>query len=279
MPTRADLVLALGSLALGACHPSASAAPPVETEETLAVTSAAAAEGARGDRGADGVAVVELFTSEGCSSCPSADAVLGELARAHDPRVFPLAFQVDYWNGLGWPDRFSSAAWTDRQRDYAASFGTGSVYTPQMIVGGVDPFTGSDASRAKAAIARSLASGSSVRLSLTAEDAGPQAIVVRFHAEPRAEGAVVHVALAEAGLSTRVLAGENRGRTLSHENVVRAFATSSPGEGDGALRLDVPAGVDRGRAEVVGYVQLPAQAGHAGMPILAAGRAAVPRRP
>jgi hypothetical protein len=85
-----------------------------------------------------GVAVVELFTSEGCSSCPPADLLLGDLAR-QNVAVYPLEFHVDYWNGLGWPDRFSSSDWTQRQRAYARSLGDRGLYTPQMIVGGTDP--------------------------------------------------------------------------------------------------------------------------------------------
>src|SRR5262245_45734348 len=100
-------------------------------------------------------ALVELFTSEGCSSCPRADVVLAEL---HAERVFPLTFHVAYWNSLGWRDRFSSGEMTARQNEYAATFGRTGVYTPQMIVNGVEEFTGSDRARATRAIARALES-------------------------------------------------------------------------------------------------------------------------
>src|ERR1700722_4743220 len=126
---------------------------------------ASASEPSRGPDG-DGVAVVELFTSEGCSSCPSADVVLGELAADGNPRVFPLAFHVDYWNSIGWNDAFSSEAWTQRPRDYAASFGASSVYTPEMVVGGVDAFVGSDRAQARAAIGRALAHRPTTQLTL-----------------------------------------------------------------------------------------------------------------
>jgi hypothetical protein len=267
---RATLAFALGLMALPACHPTASG---TSLEEAIGVTSAAASEGARET---DGFAMVELFTSEGCSSCPSADAVLGDIVRAHDPRVFPLAFHVDYWNSLGWPDRFSTSDRTDRQRLYAGAFGTGSVYTPQMIVGGVDQFTGSDSSQAASAIAHALASSSHARLSLTAEASGPREVVAHFHAESAPEGSLVHVAVTERGLVTRVLAGENRGRTLPHENVVRAFASATLKGADGVLMLRVPPEVDRGHAEVVGYVQAAPRSGQRGMPVLAAARVAAP---
>src|SRR5271167_1475342 len=105
-------------------------------------------------------AVVELFTSEGCSSCPPADAALAEMAanaRKSGAPVFALAFHVDYWNYLGWTDRFSDAAYTRRQSDYARAFNTDQVYTPQMIVNGVDQFVGSDRDAAKRAIDAALA--------------------------------------------------------------------------------------------------------------------------
>src|SRR5205814_7335649 len=95
--------------------------------------------------------VVELFTSEGCSSCPPADALLDKLAR--DPGVNALELHVDYWNDLGWADPFSDAAFSARQ----ASYGASRVYTPQMIVGGGEDFVGSDTKRARAAIARAAA--------------------------------------------------------------------------------------------------------------------------
>src|SRR5580698_8234107 len=116
MRSRSVFAFTFAAASLLACHtPPSSAAP----ETTVLLTSATAG-------GKAGVAVVELFTSEGCSSCPSADAVLADIVRAHDPQVFPLAFHVDYWNSLGWPDRFSSSDRTDRQRLYAGAFGTGS---------------------------------------------------------------------------------------------------------------------------------------------------------
>ena len=121
------LLLLVGAVC--ACRPS-----------SAGVSEAMAAEGG-------GVAVVELFTSEGCSSCPPADDVLNALAadaRTRHTRVFALAMHVDYWDSLGWPDPFASPAMTSRQQDYARSFGVRGLYTPQMVVGGAEEFTGSD---------------------------------------------------------------------------------------------------------------------------------------
>src|SRR5579859_2803882 len=95
--------------------------------------------------------VVELFTSEGCSSCPPADALLSELARSR-PDVLPLAFHITYWDRLGWPDPFALRAATDRQRDYAGTLGLDSIYTPQMVVDGRRDVIGSDRGSVLAAL-------------------------------------------------------------------------------------------------------------------------------
>jgi hypothetical protein len=262
MPSKHELLLALGLPLFLGCHsPPASAAPQ---EGTVMLTSA--------HEEGDGVAVVELFTSEGCSSCPSADAVLAEVAEAHDPRVFPLAFHVDYWNSLGWTDRFSSPAWSDRQRQYAGAFGTNSVYTPQMIVGGVEQFTGSDASRASTSIRHAFESHSATRIVITADSSGMRDLLVHFHTDSAPTGASVNVALVERNLVTHVESGENGGRTLLHDNVVRAFATRRLTDADGTMILNLPPEVDRTHAELFGYVQAAPRQGQRGMPIVAAAR-------
>ncbi len=267
-----DLVLA-GALSLlvpfaGACKSS----------------EASASEPSRGPDG-DGVALVELFTSEGCSSCPSADVALGELAAEGNPRVFPLAFHVDYWNSIGWNDAFSSEAWTQRQRDYAASFGTSSVYTPEMVVGGVDAFVGSDRAQARAAIARALAHRPTTQLTLSTDKTdkdkaeGPAVVAVHVHLEPPVAGAVVRVALVERGLSSRVTSGENAGKTLRHENVVRAFVAVPIAGADVTARLLLPPSVDRSHAEVIAFVQPGEPGPHGkGLPVLGAARTPAPLR-
>jgi hypothetical protein len=229
---------------------------------------------AESDADSPGFAVVELFTSEGCSNCPSADRAFAEIVARSSlaSRVYPLAFQVDYWNSLGWTDRFSTELATARQRTYAASLGTTSVYTPQMIVGGVDAFVGSDQGRANAAIARAMAERRVTRVTLAADGSEGAAEDVRFHVEPVPEGAEMHIALVERGLTTRVLAGENQGKVLDHENVVRAFVSVPIRGADGSATLTVPLGVVRDRAEIIGFVQAGLAGAGRGMPVLAGAR-------
>src|SRR5215471_1797760 len=117
-------------------------------------------------RAESGFAVVELFTSEGCSSCPPADAVLRDLSGAD---LYPLSFHVDYWNELGWVDPFSAVWATERQRTYARALGERGVYTPEMIVNGRDAFVGSDRAHAARSIDKALAKSTSLEVFLRAQ--------------------------------------------------------------------------------------------------------------
>jgi hypothetical protein len=220
----------------------------------------------RGERGAKAVtrgqpvAVVELFTSEGCSSCPPADDLFRQMAaeaRAQSKAVFFLSFHVDYWNELGWPDPFSSRVFTDRQYAYARVFGTQGAYTPQMVVGGRSGFVGSDAARARKSVEEALAASASVEVSLRAKAAGGAGVAeVSYAAAGAPKGAVLNVALVEDGIVVRVPRGENAGRTLSHDGVVRVFRTLSLDRArEGSLSIGIPAGVSRERASFVAYAQ------------------------
>jgi hypothetical protein len=206
------------------------------------------------------VAVVELFTSEGCSSCPPADELLRELAtrqRDGDGRVLTLSFHVDYWNELGWPDPFSDPEYTARQRAYARALGGSGMYTPQMIVGGRDGFVGSDRERARRSIDQALSGAASARVSLTLAEGGG-AVRARYAVAGAPGGAVLQVAVVQAGVVSRVPRGENAGRTLRHENVVRAFrSVPLDGAPSGEATLPLPAGARPGELSVVAYVQRP----------------------
>lgn len=160
--------------------------------------------------------VVELFTSQGCSSCSPADALLAALADR--PGVLPLAFHVDYWNRLGWTDPFSSAWATARQSAYAAQMGSSQVYTPQAVVDGGRDVVGSDREAMDSAIADAR-SDPSVPLALTASDSALQVAV-----DPAAPAdAVLWLVGFDDRHETPVRRGENAGRTLVDRNVVRSL--------------------------------------------------------
>ena len=182
--------------------------------------------------------IVELFTSEGCSSCPSADAELARLVRDQpfaDAEIIPLSLHVDYWNNIGWKDPFSAAAYSARQREYGQAFRLDSVYTPQMVVDGKAEFVGSDASRAADAIRRA-ASGAKAKVSVTVAD-GTAKISV---AGASSKGADVMLAVTEDGLSSNVRAGENSGRHLAHVAVVRSLRRVGGVDAKGAYKGSIP---------------------------------------
>jgi hypothetical protein len=207
-----------------------------------------------------GFAVVELFTSEGCSSCPPADEALARISQAaaaeHAP-LYVLEWHVDYWDYLGWKDPYSSAAATARQQAYAKALGS-SLYTPQAVLNGwVVPDWAGDQNEVEADAGRLMAAPSPASLSL-AVSAVASGTSLRVHADARGapRGSVIIVALAEDRLSSHPTAGENAGRTLTHSSVVRS-ATTLPGAGGDAI-MAIPAGVDLARAQVIAFVQDPA---------------------
>lgn len=174
--------------------------------------------------------LVELFTSEGCSSCPSADQELEQLQKSQpiaNAIVIPMSEHVDYWNYIGWADPFSAASFSERQRGYARALRLDSVYTPQMVVNGQTEFVGSDRGRAEAAIARAaLAAHADVQVKLSNAPGAEERLDIRIDSVPqvrRGDTADVMLAITENGLQSSVARGENAGRKLGHTAVVRSL--------------------------------------------------------
>lgn len=175
--------------------------------------------------GATTVPLLELYTSEGCSSCPPADKWLSGLKPdAH--KVIPLAFHVDYWDYIGWKDKFSKAEYSDRQRKTASFAGAGFVYTPQFVLSGHD-FKGADVSRLNQAISANQKLASRANLSLDAVTQANGEIILKATAQAvnfdDFKNADIFVAIYENKLVSQVNAGENDGRELKHDYVVRDF--------------------------------------------------------
>ena len=222
--------------------------------------------------------MVELFTSEGCSSCPPADALLMELAREQavpDAEIITLGEHVDYWDRLGWPDRFSSPAFSQRQTEYAQALRT-DAYTPQMVVDGQVAFVGSDAVFARRAIERArrdrkvplelqilpVGRGESKAFRLKARLSSPT--LPDF-----GEAADVFLAVTESNLTTNVRRGENAGRVMNHASVVREFRRISElgSKKEFAADLAIPSDWKLGDLRAVVFVQ-----GRRSRRILAAGQ-------
>ncbi len=164
--------------------------------------------------------LVELFTSEGCSSCPPADRVLSQLEKEQtnpDVEVITLALHVDYWNYLGWKDEFSSKSYSERQSGYAERFKLDSIYTPQMVVDGQTQFVGSNLGTAQKAIS-DLAKNQKAAIEISN---GGDKLKVKIADAPTHDDSYVWLAIAEDDLKTNVRRGENGGKTLDHISVVR----------------------------------------------------------
>ncbi len=187
-----------------------------------------------------GPVVIELFTSQGCSSCPPADRLLKRLAA--DPRVIPLSFHVDYWNYIGWTDPFSSKRWSERQQGYARAFRSNRIYTPQLVVSGRTGLNGSDEAGARKRIAEALAAEPAGRVTLSVDPPGSPSqdrlkVKVGAKLSRAVEGPLdLWVAVYETGLTTKVGAGENASSTLHNDYVVRRLekALALTGSADSA---------------------------------------------
>ena len=179
-------------------------------------------------------AVVQLFTSEGCSSCPPADRLLTEIwkdAEKDKKPIYPLAFHVDYWDRLGWKDPYSQPEFTAIQRDYAEEFRLSQIYTPQMIVNGYEGFVGSNKRKAEEQIGKALRTGSAYQIGLIANvnSDEPNIATVTWTIRPLSgflpEYLTLCIAAAENDLKSEVTAGENKGKDLEHNNIVRTYET------------------------------------------------------
>lgn len=209
--------------------------------------------------------LVELFTSEGCSSCPPADALLRQLDAQPIPgvQVIVLSEHVDYWNHIGWRDPYSSEFFSQRQNTYARQFGNESVYTPQMIVDGTSEFVGSDSKEAQKAIGKMR---EEQKLSITTSDLRLTDDVLRGRVEiPAAQlqGAHtgdVYVAVTLNHAESQVLRGENSGRKLQHVAVVQSLTkigSVTTRDFSQQVSLKLHGDTDPANLRVIVFVQVP----------------------
>lgn len=206
---------------------------------------------------ANAFALVELFTSEGCSSCPAADKLLGELyAEYHKSNqpVYALAFHVDYWDYIGWKDSFSNKDFSQRQYRYGEAFNLQSVYTPQMIINGSEEFVGSNRTKAADRIESALKQPGPISITLSTVAISNRSLKVGYSISEIPQGTELNFALAERGLVRNILRGENDGRKLEHENVVRSFKTIAP-RPNGEIMIEIPDEVNPDNSSVVAYLQ------------------------
>lgn len=201
-----------------------------------------------------GFAVVELFTSEGCSSCPSADKAVEELQKKYPDDVYVLAFHVDYWNRLGWTDAFSKPEYTQRQSEYATQFNLESIYTPQVVINGQIEFVGSDKTKLQSRVDAELKKEQPNNIELSVSKKDDKTLTVNYKLNTAQQGEL-HLALVQDEATTDVKRGENGGHQLHHINLVRDYKTLTTSALEGRSELKLPAGVSFPSLKIVAYLQ------------------------
>ncbi|MEO7264330.1 MAG: DUF1223 domain-containing protein [Ferruginibacter sp.] len=199
-----------------------------------------------------GFAVVELFTSEGCSSCPSADALMGKLAAENKEHVYVLSYHVDYWDRLGWKDAFSKPEWSARQAAYVKNFHLESAYTPQAVVNGTTEFVGSGKLQLYNSVNKELNATEAGQLQVEAVEKNGK-IKVKYEAPPL-QNTSINLALVQLHSSTQVTRGENGGKRLEHTNVVQELATLNPSDKKEIL-FSTPANFNVTGYKIVAFIQ------------------------
>ncbi len=192
--------------------------------------------------------LLELFTSEGCSSCPPADRLLQTLDHTQPVAgadLIVLSEHVDYWDQLGWKDPFSSAEFTQRQTQYSNVFHIDSIYTPQLVIDGRKEVVGNDSAAARAAI-EDVIKSPKAQLTLSTPVRDGDHINVRVDLPAGSGHGVLYLVLAENAMQTHVLRGENSGRSLTHVGVVRKLIKIGDPKKDEAFTKDVQVSVDKG---------------------------------
>jgi hypothetical protein len=224
---------------------------------TLPVTADAACDARSGPNTA---ALVELYTSEGCSSCPPADQQLSRLRQALDPaaEVVPLALHVDYWDYIGWTDPYAQARFGERQSRLTRANQQKAVYTPQFFVSGTELRGWRSALGYKVRQLNALPAAAQIGIQASLATGGALALSAEATARGRARPAALYLALAESGLASKVTRGENSGATLVHDHVVRVWIGPIHLV-SGSARLQrviaLPAAWNRARLEVTAFVQ------------------------
>ena len=202
-----------------------------------------------------GFAVVELFTSEGCSSCPPADEVMIKLSREFPDHVYFLGYHVDYWDYIGWKDEFAGTEYTKRQNRYAEVFSLTSIYTPQVIVNGEKELVGSRENQLRTAIQEDLKGQVSSVIELNAKKTNEESITVSYKITG-SENIILNIALVQLKASSNVKRGENKGHQLNHINVVRELKTIAITKNvNDPVGLKIPPGLPAKDLKVIAFIQ------------------------
>ena len=201
-------------------------------------------------------AVLELFTSEGCSSCPPADDLLGKIQNEYkDKPVYLLSYHVNYWDNLGWKDIFSNGEYTKRQYDYAKWLKKEPVYTPQLIINGKADYIGSQENIVRGGIVKVLSKPAEVNLDFSARQTADGA-VVNYKVYGNSKNTRLVLALVQKSAKRKVKRGENEGKLLTHYQVVRNLIFQKLAVDEkGSINVSFPKNFDSRNGEIIGFIQ------------------------
>ncbi|HTS42874.1 MAG TPA: DUF1223 domain-containing protein [Puia sp.] len=221
----------------------------------LCITIASAAIVKAQQKSNPGFAVVELFTSEGCSSCPPADQLVAKVEKENEQNhIYILSYHVDYWDRLGWKDRFSDADYTKRQNRYANWLKLESIYTPQIVVNGRTEFVGSNENALRKAISAGWQQTAVDNLVLKGSIVNNQ-LSISYQLYGPIKNSDLAVALVQKSAQTKVGGGENSGRTLSHVQIVRKLVVEPVNANSGTISIVLPPDYNENKWELIGFVQ------------------------
>ncbi|MFD2561917.1 DUF1223 domain-containing protein [Aquimarina rubra] len=206
----------------------------------------------KAQQNSNSIVVMELFTSQGCSSCPPADELLEVIKNKYE-NVYVLSYHVDYWNRLGWNDPFSVEVFSDYQREYARQFNSSSIYTPQLVVNGSEHFTGSHSSKALEAIHKYSKSKSNNNIELKDIQRKKDAIEIQYNVQGETFEQIT-LALVVSKRVTKIRRGENRNRTLKNTNIVAGRVVKK--DTSGIVTLSFPEWIDvNDELMIIAYTQ------------------------
>lgn len=181
-----------------------------------------------GNKEQNGFVILELFTSQGCSSCPPADAILAKYAIQDDPNIIPLAFHIDYWDYIGWEDPYSKAEFSERQRNYAALFKSQSIYTPQLIINGKTQLSGNNESKINTVVNKELAIEKKNQITIEKATVSKDQLNIEYRMTELSTQTNINIALVKKKEITKIKRGENSGLTQTNYNIVYDFKSTMP---------------------------------------------------
>lgn len=202
-----------------------------------------------------GFVILELFTSQGCSSCPPADAILSKYALQKNAFIIPLAFHVDYWDRLGWKDPFSKPKFTARQNFYADIFNSTNIYTPQLVVNGKFELVGNRENEIRKLVDKELADQAALKIDITDVRIQNGILSTKYFCESPINGAVVNLALVKKTAQTNIKRGENKGLTQTSHNIVVDF-TQENLKNYGVVNLPFEKNQSASEYIIVAYLQI-----------------------